>query len=160
MRRTALAPATIVITIALAAMLAGCAPTPSSSNNDRDRDSSKSEEVEEVAEQSTTAACRELADASTVVAGAITDSTTLLATDPAAAADDISEATIVFEDAVNDIENDDVREAAAPITEGLNHFAEAITIFAGDPVAENLDALTASSEEVNGAFTDISAVCD
>ena len=158
MRRTALAPTTIAITIALAAMLGGCASTPTSSNDDRE--TTTTEEVEEATESSTTAACADLSVAGTEVAASISDATDLLATDPTAAAVEITDATLVFEEAVGEIDNEEVRDAAQPVIDGLSHFAEAITAFAANPAPESMDALTASSEEVDGAFTAIGEICE
>lgn len=157
MQRNTLAPASIAITIVLAAMLGGCAQTDNSTTSDRADDKDKQEV--EVQEQSAADACLELADASTEVGGAITDASAILATDPVTAAADITVATSTFEEAIDEIENEEVREAAAPITLGLTHFAEAIELFAADPVAENLDGLTAASDEIQEAFGAITDVC-
>lgn len=154
MRRNALTTTTIALSIALAAMLGGC------STGNSEPKPEKTEKVEEAKEQTVKQGCVELGEASTDVGQALTDATSQLADDPAAAAAAITEATATYEEEVDEIENDEVRESAAPLILGLTHFAEAIATVAADPTAAGaLDAVTASSTEVNDALLVMGEVC-
>ena len=134
MKLTALAP--ITLTLALGLALSGCATG-----------------------QSVADGCAELETASQTVADGVTEATGDLTTDPDAAAAAISATAKDFESDVADIENTEVREAAAPVVDAISGFAVQIEAYAADPENADTEALTASSDEVDSSFTKIGDVC-
>jgi hypothetical protein len=158
LRRTALTTGTVAITIALAALLGGC--SSSESPDPKPDQTEEVEEVEEVEELTIKQACAELGEASTEVGEALTAATSHLSDDPSAAAVAITEATATYEEAVGEIDNEEVRDAAEPLILGLTHFAEAIEVVAADPTAAGaLEGVTDSSTEVNDALVNIGEIC-
>ena len=134
MKLTALAP--ITLTLALGLALSGCATG-----------------------QSVADGSAELETASQTVADGVTEATGDLTTDPDAAAAAISATAKDFESDVADIENTEVREAAAPVVDAISGFAVQIEAYAADPENADTEALTASSDEVDSSFTKIGDVC-
>ncbi len=134
MKLTVLAP--ITLTLALGIALSGCATG-----------------------QSVADGCAELETASQTVADGVTAATGDLTTDPDAAAAAISETAKDFEGAVAGIENAEVREAAGPVVDAISGFAVQIEAYAADPENADVEALTASSDEVDSSFTKIGEIC-
>ena len=152
-----IAAASSAATLALLLLLTGCgAPA---ANQDNSSSSSSKDDDKEEKEQTVKAACKELETASLAVAEGITDATGDLTSDPAAAAAAITTTSEDFDAAVADIQNEKVREDAAPVVEAISAFAAIIEGYAADPANTDIAALTESSNTIDESFTAIGEVC-
>lgn len=141
---------TLVIMVAAATLLGGCSLLPGAK---------PSHTPKPTATQTVKEACTQLEDPAIQVGADLTDGSTLFDTDPTAAAEKIDAAANDFEDAVADVENDDVHDAASGVSDALLAFADLITQVAADPESVSADDLSASNDDVQSSLEALAEVC-
>lgn len=128
----------LALTVAVSAMLSGCALFP---------------------QQTTVEACLQMKDALEAVSTDMTDASADLVSDPDGAAKKIGAIAAEFEAATGAISNAEVRKEADKTSDALNEFSELIYDYAEDPENADSAALSASGEKVGTQMFALGEVC-
>jgi hypothetical protein len=147
----------LVVAVAAATLLAGCSLLPGAKPSPSH--TSKPTPTAEVESQSIEDACASLEEPATQVGADLTEGSTMLTSDPAAGAQKIADAVATFDAAVDGVENTEVHDAAADVSDALVAFSDLITQLSIDPNSINTDDLTASSTDVQTALSALGEYC-
>ena len=128
----------IVLTLAVATLLSGCALFP---------------------QQTKIVACLQLKDALEAVSTDMSAASADLVSDPEGAAEKIATVAADFETATGAISNAEVHDAAKKTSDALNEFSEIINDYAADPENADVDALSASGEAVGTEMLALGEAC-
>jgi hypothetical protein len=128
----------LALTVAVSALLSGCALFP---------------------QQTTVVACLQMKDALETVSTDMTDASADLVSDPDGAANKIAGIAAEFEAATAAISNAEVHEAAVKTSDALNEFSDLINDYADDPENADSAALSTSGENVGTQMLALGEVC-
>ena len=128
----------LAFTVAVSALLSGCALFP---------------------QQTAAVACLQIKDALEAVSDDMTVASADLVSDPAGAADKIAVVAADFETATAAISNTEVHDAAVKTSDALNEFSALIYDYAEDPENADSAALSASGENVGTQMFALGEVC-